>query len=151
MINENGSFDSNHFVISYELLALLQWLLEHEQESCRKLIRRALKQGFNVTDVGLLKYDNPEDLQQNIIDFLALIDTQLHETINEGQAEGAMHRTLLPTINHVDPSMHDISSISTSIAKARAAAEKETGNPKEVFCKELLKRWKPKKKKVTVQ
>jgi len=151
MSNENGSFDSNNFVISFELLALLQWLLEHEQESCRKLIRRAVKQGFNVKDVGLLQYDNPQDLQQNIIDFLALIDTQLHETINECEAEGAMHRTLLPTINNVDPSMHDVASISTSIAKARAAAEKESGNPKDIFCKELLRRWKPKKKKVIIQ
>jgi len=135
--------ETQNFVISYELLALLEWLIVNEHEGCRKLIQRAVKQGFNVNDARLLQNEHPEELQQNIIDFLALLDNQLNETVTGVEVETVLESTMLPSINNVDPSQYDQNAMQASIAKARAAAHKHKENPKETFCKELLKRWKP--------
>jgi hypothetical protein len=145
MINDE-SFDRYQFVISFELLKLLEWLIDHEQESLKQLIKRAVDHGFPGLGMHQMEGD-PEELQQNVIDFFALIDALLHETVNEEEAENVLQRSLIPAINSIDATMYDSGAYSTSVAKATAAASRpKGGSPKEILCKELLKRWKPHKK-----
>ena len=42
--NNNNSND-NQFVISYELICLLQWIIEHESEQLKQLVQRAMQTG----------------------------------------------------------------------------------------------------------
>lgn len=138
--------DRYQFVISYELLMLLDWLIEHEHESLKALIKRAVDQGFPQRGVRKM-HANPEELQQNIVEFFDLLDSLLCQTINEDEAENALQRSLVPAINNIDSTMYDSGAFMTSVAKATAAAERSKGmSAKEVLCKELLKRWKPHKK-----
>jgi hypothetical protein len=148
MINDE-SFergDRYQFVISYELLMLLEWLIDHEHESLRALIKRAVDQGFPGHGVRHMR-GNPEDLQQNIVEFFDLLDSMLGQVVSEDEAENALQRSLVPAINNIDSTMYDSGAFMTSVAKATAAAGRAKGvSAKEVLCKELLKRWKPHKK-----
>lgn len=145
MINEEGPFDRYQFVLSAELLKLLEWLIDYEQENLKKLIKRAVQQGFTKQGLHYHKANDPEQLQQSIIEFFTLIDILLHETVHEDEVQEALERGLVPSINNLDTNMYDSSTVATSIAKAAAAGQQKGKNPKEVLCRELLKRWKPHK------
>jgi hypothetical protein len=143
-MTHEGPFDRHQLVISYELLKLLEWLIDHEQDSLRKLTKRAIEQGFFIHPPN--RHPSDEELQQNIVEFFAILDAILHETISEDHMKNTTQRTLIPAINNIDSSMYKPSTLSASIAKATAAAEKKGQDPKEIFCKELLKHWNPTKK-----
>lgn len=144
-----SNFNDEQFVVSYELLKLLQWLVVNEQESLKKLLNTALGQGLKY-ELNNQRKHNKEDnlyLQESIIDFFTLMETLLHETAYEHAATNQLQRTMIPAIYHIDTTECDAASVAHSVAKATAAVENKTGeNPKEVLCKELLRRWKPSKK-----
>jgi len=140
--------DQEHFVISYELLKLLQWLIEHEQEPLKKLLKQSLnrksKQGTATAATQQIPADH---LQINIIHFFSLLETLIHEIEQENEIRHVSHATRIPAIHHIDTNICDSESVALSIAKATDAAENQTGeNLKDVLCKELLRRWKPEKK-----
>jgi hypothetical protein len=144
------SGDNSYFVVSQELITLIVWLIEHEQESLKKLIVRALRHGLAAE---LQKKEsskelpiNQEELQQQIVDFFALLETLIYETTSENEVEHALQRSMIPAIQHIDSKLCDTQAMELSIEKATKAAKKRTENPKEVFCRELLRRWKPLKK-----
>lgn len=144
----NEPFDRTQFVISYELLQLIEWLIEHEQENLKKLIKRSVENGLKTKSHTISNKHN-EDLQNTIIELFGLLDGLLHEVIHEDADQIALERSLVPAIKQIDTASHDSSSIAISMAKATAAAEqRSTAGPsaKEILCKELLKRWKPTKK-----
>ena len=143
-MNNQGPFD-NQFVISYELLALLEWFIEHEEPAVTALIRKALAQGLTLNkSAHTMSGAENADLQHIIVDYLAFLDLLLHEAVNEDEVEQVVQRALIPAINHIDKRMYDESTVSVSIAKAQAVAWKRTSfETKNVLCKELLRRWKP--------
>jgi len=146
----SSSFNGEQFVVSYELLKLLEWLIEHEQETLKKLLDNAMQRGLRLE---LAQAEDPEQekniaaLQGNIIDFFTLLETLTHETLHEHEIKNNIQRIMIPAIYHIDTTACDSTSVALSIAKATAAVENRTGeNPKDVLCKELLRRWKPTKK-----
>lgn len=139
-------FDNNQFIISYELLELFKWLLEYDQEGIRKLIERALSLGFDKKLKATTLTENSQDLQKNILDFFLLMETLLYESINEEEVRKIIQHNLIPEINQIDSTNCDNNTLAMSIAKATNAMENHPNkNPKDVLCKELLRRWKPKK------
>jgi hypothetical protein len=162
-----SDFNDEHFVVSYELLKLFQWLLVHEQEALKKLVVNALAQGLKyeladshdvsdcnktITDSATETHrehteEEAEDLQEGMVDFFTLLEMILHETMTEDEATAILQRTMIPSIYHIDTNACDSTSVALSVEKATAAVQNNTGeNPKDVLCKELLKRWKPTKK-----
>lgn len=143
-MKNQGPFD-NHFVISYELLALLEWLMEHEEAAVMNIIKSALTRGLSPNKVAhAMSHGDDPDLQNVIVDFLAYLDLLLHEAVNEDEVDHVVQRTLIPSINHIDKRMLDEAAMNTSIAKAQAAAWKHSSyETKTILCKELLRRWKP--------
>ncbi len=135
------------FVLSYELLVLLRWLVDHDTDKLKKVIGKALKSGLQEE---LRKLDQTEDMdilnemQHSITDFLHLLESLLIETVSEHVKEKARQQKLLPAIDQIDTSMCDNTTVSFSLEKATA---KLTDNPdenaKELLFKEILKRWKP--------
>lgn len=151
-MNNQGPFDhdNNQFVVSYELLLLLKWLLDYEQPGIRKLIAKALNQGLDEflyqAEIGDKSQAQADDLQQNIVDFFAVLDGMLGQELQEQEVSSIMQRHLLPAIDHLDPKACGINTVAVSIAKATAALEnKPNVDGKAILCKELLKNWKPSK------
>lgn len=141
------SFD-NQFVISYELLELLKWLFEHEQESLKKIVKKTIENGL-MEDIFKKNSDkdNINELQQIITDFFALMENLLFECIKEQGIKKAVNKTLIPSLNNIDKTAYDHVSFNVSLEKATAACLSNPEiNPKVALCKELLKRWKPARK-----
>jgi hypothetical protein len=143
-----SSEETSVFVLSEELIRLLQWLAEHEQESLKKMIKHALDKGDLASqhiDAQHTSENTSEKVHENMINFLMLLDTLLNETIVEHAATQQVHRALIPALDTIDRSYHDDHSVARSIAKAADALSHTDQNPKEVLCKELLRHWHPHK------
>lgn len=143
-MNQNH-FDNSQFIISYELLELFKWLLEHDQEGIRKIISRALSAGLDkkLRTSGTIT-ENPNELQKNILDFFFILESLLYEGISEEEVKKVIQQNLIPEINQIDSTTYDNNSLALSISKATNAMENHPEkNPKDILCKELLKRWKP--------
>jgi hypothetical protein len=149
-MSNQGPFDNdnNQFVVSHELLELFRWLFEHEQEHLKKLISRALRDGFHQQLQHKSEgYDTPEELQQSVVDFFALLETLLYELVNETEVQKVIQRNLLPALDHIDSTVCDDNIVAMSAAKVTSMLEDDPlQDPKTALCKELLKRWKPSKK-----
>ena len=144
--------DGNQFVISYELLALLRWLIEHEADKLKKIISRAHRSGLHNEMHKIENSQNeqsPEDIQFTLVEFFGLLETLLLESINEKAVQKAVEKNLMPTIDHIDSSICDDATVRFSIEKATNKIElNPQENPQDVLYKELLKRWKPSKKNI---
>lgn len=136
----------DQLVLSYELLQLLEWLIENEAESLKKIIKRALNKGLN-KKLKHQEINNPDMIQGNIIDFLELLEILFVESSHEVNVSDVIRKNLMPAIDHIDTSNLSSATVESSAAIATTKKEK---NPKEnaekLLFEELLKRWKPKKK-----
>lgn len=151
---ENNEFDNHgdQFVLSYELLQLMEWLVEKDEEGLKNLIKKAISNGLDIR----LKKEKDNSLvasqaQDNIVNFLTLLEVMLGECTQEHSVEHIMEKAMIPAIDKVDITACDSSTLKSSI---EVATSKTENNPKvnvqDVFFKELLKRWKPSKKKRVV-
>lgn len=149
MQNEDSfNNNNNQFVVSYELLALLKWLMDHDIDKIKKMITKAYASGLK-NDIARLQNHQQDmsldDIHFTIIEFLGLLDTLLVELTNEQMVQRAIEKNLIPTIEHIDSSMCDDATVRSSVEKATASSTAQE-NPKTILYKELLKRWKPNKK-----
>lgn len=144
--------DNAQFVLSHELLYLLQWLIEHDTNKLKKIITKAVASGLREK---MQKVDNTaelnlsEDMHHSIIDFFELLEELLLDAINEHVAQKAREKNLLPAIDQIDSTVCDDATVRFSVEKATKKMElNPNANPKEQLLKELLKRWKPHNKNV---
>jgi len=140
---------TSFFVLSEELIRLLQWLAEHEQESLKKIIKHAIDHG-NIEPREIVVKSSPDEkipekIHEHMITFLMLLDTLLNETIAEHGAAQEVHRVLIPALDAIDRSHHHDQALSRSLAKATEALTHTDKDPKEILCKELLRQWHPHK------
>lgn len=150
-----GPFDNdNQFVVSYELLQLIKWLLEFEQEALKKVIQKAISTGFqeknNKKISGMIDSQSNQEIQFAIIDFFTMLEILLYESINENKIKNTFQKNLVPAVNNIDSKVYnnyDVKTLNASINKAKNNSTTKD-SAKEIFCKELLKRWKPTKKTI---
>ncbi|MCL5876096.1 MAG: hypothetical protein M1114_06515 [Candidatus Dependentiae bacterium] len=144
----NQDTDNNQFIISYELVALLRWLIEHDVDKFKKMVNKAYSAGLK-EDIRRIKNKQEEvtieDIHFTILEFLSMMDTLISETIQEKVTQSALEKNLMPAIEHIDSTICDNAIVRSSIEKAAAS---DLENPRTVLYKELLKRWKPNKKMV---
>jgi hypothetical protein len=129
--------DGDQLLVSPHLLLFLSWLLDQEQETLRRLVAQAHNQnalGTTYEDV------TDEDLHQNITDFFSVLEAFVSDELGLEQ-----HKPLqIAALRQIDA---DDTLVALSAAKMTHMIKKDpTGDPKEVLCKELLKRWKPSRK-----
>lgn len=154
MIDNSSFFDTaqNQFVVSYELLSLLKWLVEHDASRLKKVISKALEGGLKKelhTAEHWAKGDT-EGIHHSIVEFLGLLEMLLHECMEDQLAQQAIEKKLMPAIDHIDMTMCDDATIQSSVQKATVKSENNPElNPKELLFEELLKHWKPAKKSAT--
>lgn len=147
--NNNNHSNDNQFVISYELICLLQWILEHESEQLKKLVQRALQSGLHSSMHADDHQEAPalEDIQEIIIDFFELCSTLMAEVEHEQSVKKAIAKNLMPAIDQIDHQQCDGDTLRSSIDKTAAQLDnKPNASAREVLYKELLKQWKPNKK-----
>ena len=144
---DNDQFNqTNQFVITYELLSLLLWIIEHEDETLVKIVKKAFASGLQdemkreqpVNDEQLL-----EEAQQGIIDFFGMLESHMLEVMHERSVQRALEKNLLPAIDHIDTAICDDATVRMSVEKATSSIQDSNETAKEVLYKELLKRWKP--------
>lgn len=144
---------NDKLIISYELLQLMEWMVENESEPLKKFIAKALKHGFEVRLKEVKKYKefySPEQMQNTIIDFLGLLEVLLFEITNEQEVNNVIQKNMMPAIDHIDINNCDSSILKTSIDVATSKIQKKPKeNVQEIFLKELLKRWKPSKNNIS--
>lgn len=152
-MNNKDSFSSNgHFALSYELLCLMQWLLEHEQEKLKKIIVKSLDSGLReelkrIDETMITQTADPhisEEMQYAVVEFFGLLENLLSESLNEQAVKKAFERNMMPAIEQIDTTLCDNATVKDSIEKATKKIEMSPSeNPKELLCKELIKRWRP--------
>jgi hypothetical protein len=140
--------DNEQFVLSYELLALMRWIIQHESKSLKRIITRALSRGlrksFHTSDDTNAPLDDTQELQHAIVEFLELMDTLLWDVTEERAQKDALERNLMPALDQIDTSVCNESIIKSSLARASSKLERNPSqNAKDVLYKELLKQWKP--------
>lgn len=153
----NDSFNNNNnaqqFVISYELLCLLRWLLENDVEKLKKMVFKALATGLreDIKQFELLGDVSAdpamvEEVQHSIIEFFSMLEMLIAESIKEQAVQRAVEKNLMPTIDQIDSTLCDDDTVRSSVEKTVARSEQHPKeNPQNVLYKELLKRWKPSK------
>ncbi|HLE76735.1 MAG TPA: hypothetical protein VI521_03065 [Candidatus Babeliales bacterium] len=139
--------NNSQFVLSYELLVLLRWLIDHDEDKIKKIIGNALKSGLQ-EELQLL--DNTEniselsELQHSITDFLGTMEALLIETASAHIKEKARQQKLLPSVDQIDTTLCDDTTVRFSVEKATSElAENPGANAKELLFSEILKRWQP--------
>lgn len=148
---ENDYFGDNQFVISYELLALLLWIIEHEDETLSNLVKKAfasglkdkMPQNIQINDAHLL-----EEAQQAIIDFFSIMESHMIESMHEQSVQKAIAKNLLPSIDQIDTAVCDDETVRLSVENTTNMPTNSNETPKETLCRELLRNWNPQKNKV---
>lgn len=140
------------FVLSYELLALLRWLVDNDTANLKKIVKKALKFGLQEELYKLDQTDDIEilnEMQHSITDFLHLLEALLIETTSEQIKEKARQQKLLPAVDQIDTNQWDDTTVRYSLEKATTTvADNPNANAKELLFKELLRRWKPLDKEI---
>ncbi|TET33509.1 hypothetical protein E3J61_03870 [Candidatus Dependentiae bacterium] len=145
---DNGSAKNNaQFVLSYELLALLRWLVDQHEETLKNIVGHALSAGLHEE---LQKIERTEDatylheIQHSITDFLTTLEALLIEQVSERIRQRAQYTDLAPALEKIDSTICDQAIVDVSIEEATSKLEMNPkANPKELLFKELLRRWKP--------
>ena len=146
--------DNTQFVISYELLCLLRWLVHHDYDKLKKMIGKALASGMKeeinkIDRAGKIDDAQTQDIQNNIIEFFTLLETALIESLNEYAVQKVLEKKLMPAIDHIDTTVCDDATVRSSIEHASTKIEHSSADQaQQVLFKELLRRWKPSKKHI---
>jgi len=143
----------DQFVISHELICLLQWLLENDQIKLKKIISKSLASGLKEElknrKAALSEERILEDIHQTLLEFFATLEGILIETLNEEAIKKALEQNLIPDIEKIDSTECDDATVMFSVEKATSKIKKNSNdNPKNLLFEELLKRWKPSKKNI---
>jgi hypothetical protein len=125
-------------------------MLENESEKLKKIIGKALEYGLKeelqrVDDLtSQAEFNISEDMQYAVVEFFGLLENILVESLHEHTVKKAMERNLMPAIEQIDTTLCDNATVKDSVEKAtNKIAHSPKENPKELLCKELLKRWRP--------
>ena len=144
-------FEDDQFVISYELLHVLHWLLKYEETELSKLITQAFIKGFEdkikQQDV-YAKIQHSDELQNSVVNFFSFLEEHIATISNSESNKKIMDQNIIKTLDHIDPKRFDYETIkSTVLATAEKIKPESKTSPKELFLKELLRQWNPKKEK----
>jgi len=141
-------YDEHQFLITPELIQLMSWICQYESEAIKNIIARALSQGMKNNKLeNYASFSSIDEMQHSLANFINMFEILLDEAINERARKNATQHNLLPALEQIDSSSCGESIIKSSLAMATSKIERNPStNPKEIFFKELLKRWAPHKK-----
>ena len=128
MAQNHNKFDSTQFIMSYELLRLLQWLIDHDPKGLQQLVSHALQNGLGEHIKHMPSKEDQKrasaELQDSIIDFFATLEMLLHTSLNEDDTKETMTEHMLPALKYMDTSLRNTEVINTSLEKASHGNQK---------------------------
>lgn len=142
--------NDDQFIVSYQLLYILQWLITYEKEAFSNLVHKAFIQGSESLQEDDI-YDQMEEadyLQSSVIDFFSFLEDEIENVTQAESIKLVMQKKILEMLDHIDPKLFD-----PAIVQASMMATAEKLNPesnhlaKDLFLKQFLKKWNPKKDK----
>lgn len=142
--------NDDQFIVSYELLYILQWLITYEKEAFTQLVHKAFTQGSQATNniEATDQFEEAEYLQNSVIDFFSFLEEEVDNAAEHASMEHIMQTNLLKTLDHIDPKIFDPAIIKASmVATAEKVRPQHNHQAKDYFLKQLLKKWTPKKDK----
>ena len=154
MTNKDLDFDTDEqFAISYELICLLKWILDHDTNKLKKIVTKSLSSGLKEKLRDKNYFSNEEnvleDIHQTILEFFVIMEDILLEALSEEAIKTALEQDLIPDIEKIDSTECDDATVMFSVEKATSKIKKNSNdNPKNLLFEELLKRWKPSKKNI---
>lgn len=148
MIENNDYNQESQLVLSYEILTLLEWLIEHENHALQLLVKKALANGLRKKVHPPRSASNrsvsAKAMQAIVIDFFANLDHTLSLSLQEDLLDRAAKNDLLRSLEHIDTQHCDSITLAQSVEQATRTIERHPEqNAKELFCKEFLHRWNP--------
>ncbi|MBI2353003.1 hypothetical protein HYV11_02035 [Candidatus Dependentiae bacterium] len=141
---------NDQFIISYELLHVLYWLLKYEEVELSKLINKSFNKGIQEKMQNKNAFSEmqlTEKMQNSIVDFFTFMEQEILD-IADQEASKNIHKDAIKDLDHVDPKEIDHSLIKETIVKNLAKLQNKTYNKqtRTLFLKDLLRHWKPAKK-----
>lgn len=143
--NEKTS-KTQQFTLSKKTIALVNWLIEHDQESLKKLLSKAYQNGALRMDHD--EFFDEEDAQYVFFKLVGLVEILSEEVVEEQEVSHVFHRSLLPVIKQIDSKEFEQTTIENSANKALCNAKERNVTPSSILFEELLKKWKPQKKQI---
>jgi hypothetical protein len=143
LITENSSL-----AISHEVLILLRWLVENNQEELAKLTKQAVQKELHTVFAKLHQGDgvySVEDAYMHAAHFFGTIEALLVKELKALRTATPHSKILKNTVSHVDNTLCDSAIIHTSVEHAQSTALSEETLQREEFFKELLRQWRPRK------
>lgn len=148
---KTDSHNSDQFIISYELLHALYWLLKYEEAELSKLIHKSFAKGLKEkmkTSNAFSELQLSEDMQNSIIDFFTFMEEEILDFTDQ-ETTKLMNKDMIKDLDHFDPKQVDFSTVKKTISKnaTKFHAAKYSQKTRTHFLKELLKHWNPQKEK----
>ncbi|HBR70969.1 TPA: hypothetical protein DIC20_02685 [Candidatus Dependentiae bacterium] len=139
----NFQNNDDHFIISQELIMVMQRIIEQYSDELKEIMKKAMAQHHNEQPF------DAQEAQETILDFLSLLEVLLYETNHEQKVNIQLQKQLMPSIKQIDRTSCDNEIVDSSIENASQKIEENPkANPQEVLFRELLKQWKPSKETV---
>ena len=150
-MKKNSQAQGDHFIISYELLHVLYWLLKYEEVELSKLINKSFVKGIKETTKNIDSVSElclSEEMQNSIVDFFTFMEQEILD-ITDQKSTKFMNKDIIKDIARFDPKQVDYSTIKETISKNAQTLHFKKYNSKNRtnFLKELLRQWKPQKEK----
>ena len=149
---------SSQLSFSFELIALMEWLLKHGEKNLKVLIKETMKNGF-VQEIDAMEETDftniSNNLNQTVSDFVIKIEDILFQEIDRVSPKVNIHNALAPAIKNLDNKSLDFATMWTSMQKTKSKIAKETQNDdiakkatpdievRKIWYDQLLKSWKP--------
>ncbi len=150
MNNKTLLENNDQFIVSYELLYILQWLMTYEKEAFTQLVHKSFIQGTQASEENDTydQIEESEHLQGSIIDFFSFLEEEVEAISQAESVRNIMQKNLIKTLDHIDPKAFDPAIIKASMmATAEKIKPQRNHQANELFLKQLLKKWQPKKDK----
>jgi len=134
-------------VLSFELLVLINWLMQNEKQMLNNLIKHALKNGLAEEFEKISGIDNIEVNEQfytTVISFLLFMEDGLVQNLSQIKIDRNSKDDIFPVLNKIDMKDINIKPIFSG-AKHSTTASVDTEETKNILFHQILKNWKPNK------
>ena len=111
--------EGEQFIISYELLHMLHWLIKFEHEALSKLVSKSFIKGIEEKAKNsdmCSQVQLSEEIQHSIVDFFGFIEKEI-ANLSDQESTKLMNKDIMETLDHIDTKQLDYTTIKSIITK----------------------------------
>lgn len=141
------------FLLSLELLCLMNWLVKNEKTRLKILIKDAVKDGLGDELDTLASTQNlqtNEKLHESFVTFLVYLESELKDSLEKEGQYSILRENLASSLKTLNINL-DSSTVLTSLKQVeqellRDVEPKNESKTRKLLLKKMIKNWKPSKK-----